>query len=101
MNELQIISLENTDISSWNFEILREELQRSLDHYTGIVYTEDSMREAKNDRATLNIVKKIIEDARKAYKARCLAPYDAVEPKIKELVEMVLLSIPLSLIPLT
>ena len=33
--------------------------------------------------------KDIIEKARKAYKARCLAPYEAVEPKIKELVGMV------------
>lgn len=89
MNDLQIINLENTDISGWDFVRLRAELQRGLNAYSGLVYTDDSIKAAKNDRTTLNKVKKIIEDARKAYKAKCLAPYEAIEPQIKELVEMV------------
>ena len=70
MNDLQIIQLENTDISGWDFARLRAELQRGLDTYAAIVYTDDSIKDAKNDRTALNKVKKIIEDARKAYKAR-------------------------------
>ena len=89
MNDLQIIRLENTDISVWDFSMLRSELQRGLDSYAGLVYTDETIKDAKNDRSTLNKVKKVIEDARKAYKARCLAPYDALEPQIKELVDMV------------
>ncbi len=89
MNDLQIIQLENTDIGGWDFARLRAELQRGLDAYAAVVYTDDSIKSAKNDRTTLNKVKKIIEDARKAYKARCLAPYEALEPQIKELVDMV------------
>ena len=89
MNELQIIKLENTDIIGWNFAMLRAELQSRLDTYAGIIYTDETIKDAKNDRTTLNKVKKVIEDARKAYKARCLAPYDALEPEIKELVDMV------------
>ena len=89
MNELQIVSLENTDISSWNLPRLREELQRGLDAYSTLVYTDASISAAKKDRSSLNKVKKVIEDARKAYKAKCLAPYEALEPQIRELVEMV------------
>lgn len=89
MNDLQIIKLENTDISGWNFAMLRGELQSRLDTYAGIIYTDETIKDAKNDRTTLNKVKKVIEDARKAYKARCLAPYDALEPEIKELIDMV------------
>lgn len=89
MNDLQIIRLENTDISRWDFALLRDELQNRLDFYASIIYTDATIKDAKNDRTTLNKVKKVIEDARKAYKARCLAPYDALEPQIKELVEMV------------
>ena len=89
MNDLQIVRLENTDISVWDFSMLRSELQRGLDSYAGLVYTDETIKDAKNDRSTLNKVKKVIEDARKAYKARCLAPYDALEPQIKELVDMV------------
>ena len=89
MNELQIIRLENTDISGWDFSSLRAELQSRLDFYAGLVYTDETIKDAKKDRATLNKVKKVIEDARKAYKARCLAPYDALEPDMRSLVDMV------------
>ena len=81
--------LENTDISVWDFSMLRAELQRGLDSFAGLVYTDETIKDAKNDRNTLNKVKKVIDDARKAYKARCLAPYAALEPQIKELVDMV------------
>lgn len=89
MNELQIVNLENTDITTWDFPMLKAELQRRLDAYSGLVYTDDSIKEAKNDRATLNKVKKAIDEARKAYKAKCLAPYEAMEPQIKELLDLV------------
>ena len=89
MNDLQIRNLENTDISGWNFTMLRAELQSRLDTYADIIYTDETIKDAKNDRTTLNKVKKVIEDARKAYKARCLAPYDTLDPEIKELVDMV------------
>ncbi len=89
MNDLQIVNLENTDITVWDFPSIKAELQRHLDTYAGIAYTDETIKDAKNDRTTLNKVKKVIEDARKAYKARCLAPYDALEPEIKELVDMV------------
>lgn len=89
MNELQIVNFESTEISSWDFPMIKEELQRRLDTYAGIVYTDESIKDAKNDRATLNKVKSTIEDARKAYKAKCLAPYEALTPQIKELLDLV------------
>ena len=89
MNDLQIVNLENTDITAWDFSAIKAELQRHLDAYAGLVYTDDSIKEAKNDRATLNKVKKAIDEARKAYKAKCLAPYEAMEPQIKELLDLV------------
>lgn len=36
--------------------------------YTDVVYTEDTMKAAKDDRATLNKFKKVIEDRRKEVK---------------------------------
>lgn len=89
MSEFQISRYENADITTWDFAMFKAELQSRLDAYAGLVYTDETIVSAKNDRATLNKVKKVIEDARKTYKARCLAPYEALEPQIKELVEMV------------
>ena len=89
MNELQVINLDNTDITVWDFPALKAELQAYLSEYDNLVYTDETIKDAKKDKSKLNNVKKVIEDARKAYKARCMAPYDAIEPQIKELTEMI------------
>lgn len=89
MNELQIVSLENTEISAWDFESIKSELAEALSVYKSMVYIDDSIKSAKDDKALLAKVKKLVEDQRKAYKAKCLAPYDAIEPKIKEIVSMI------------
>lgn len=89
MEELQIASLENTDISGWDLAMLKAQLEKELDFYKGMVYTDDSIRSAKDDRKTLNGMAEIIEKKRKAYKAKCLAPYTELEPQIKELVDMI------------
>lgn len=89
MDDLQIIRLESTSITGWNFAELKAELKKELDTYAGLLYTDDTIKYAKKDRATLNKVKKVIEDARKAYKSKCLKPYEALEPQIKELTDMV------------
>ena len=89
MENLQIVSLENTDISTWDFSVLKAELQEYLSQYEGLVYTEETVKDAKKDRTTLNKAKKVVDDARKVYKARCLEPYEAIEPKIKELTELI------------
>lgn len=89
MEELQVMQLENTEIASWDFEKIKGQIQDRLDVYKNIVYTDDNIKSAKEDRSTLNKAKKVIEDYRKEYKAKCMAPYETLEPKIKELVEMI------------
>ena len=89
MGELQIINLENTDVVGWDFDMLKMQLSQKLEYYKNLVYTEDDIKSAKNDRSDLNKAKKIIEDARKKYKSKCLEPYEALEPRIKELVSMI------------
>ena len=89
MNELQVINLDNTDISVWDFPALKAELQAYLSEYAALVYTDETIKDAKRDRSILNKAKKVVEDARKAYKARCLEPYEAIEPQIKELTGLI------------
>lgn len=89
MNELQIIKIANQDVASWDFPAIKAELQHHLEAFAGLCYTDDTIKNAKSDRATLNKVKKAIDDARKAYKAKCLAPYEMLEPQINELIQLV------------
>ena len=89
MEELQLVSLEQTDITAWNFEELKRELSKALSVYKTTVYTDDTIKLAKDDRAKLAKAKKVVEDMRKAFKAKCMEPYDALEPQIKEIVSMI------------
>ncbi len=89
MYEPLVISLDKTDITTWDFPGLKAELQVYLSDYAGLVYTDETIKDAKKDRTTLNKAKKVVEDARKAYKARCLEPYEAIEPQIKELTALI------------
>lgn len=89
MNELKVMNLDSTDITTWDFQALKAELQAYLSEYAGLVYTDETIKDAKKDRTTLNKAKKVVEDARKAYKARCLEPYEAIEPQIKELTGLI------------
>ena len=72
MEELQIVNLENTDIAHWDMAMLEAQLEQRLAYYKGMVYTDDSIKSAKDDRTTLNKAKKVIEDATKAYKESIL-----------------------------
>ena len=61
MEELQIVNLENTDIAHWDMAMLKAQLEQRLAYYKGMVYTDDSIKSAKDDRTTLNKAKKVIE----------------------------------------
>lgn len=51
--------------------------------------TEENLLEAKNDRATLNKLKKAVEDRRKSVKKECMQPYEEVEPDFKEITDLI------------
>lgn len=73
----------------WNYDELKQWVSDGLEAYRGRVYTEDTVTEAKRDRATLNKLAQAIEERRREIKAVYLAPYDQFEKQAKELVEMV------------
>ncbi|MCQ2463954.1 MAG: DUF1351 domain-containing protein [Oscillospiraceae bacterium] len=84
-----------TDLSTmpekidFNFEEMKSELTEKLETYNALVVTEDSIKEAKSDRANLNKLKTAIEDKRKEIKKLCLAPYESFEKKCKEIVALI------------
>ena len=73
----------------FNFEELKGQLKESLEKYQNLTFTEEQIRLAKTDRATLNKLKDAIETKRKEIKAKCLRPYEEFEIKIKELVKLI------------
>ena len=73
----------------FNHEELKRELAEKLKKYDGVIYSDDSIKDAKSDRANLNKFKAAIEDRRKDIKKQCLKPYEDFEKKVKEIIALV------------
>lgn len=90
--ELKIISpLEGDFVKEiqWNNEELKAEIAEKMRDYTGLVFTEDTIKDAKKDRAALNKLKTAFEDERKRIKRQCMAPYERFEAQVKELIALI------------
>jgi len=70
----------------FNHEAILAQLDEKLVKYNGLIVTEDAIKEAKKDKASLNQLKESIENWRKGIKNQCLAPYLILEAKTKEIV---------------
>ena len=73
----------------WNYDQLKQQLTEGLAAYKGRVYTDDTITQAKKDRAALNKLASAIDDKRKDMKSRYLQPYQEFETQAKELAQMV------------
>ena len=73
----------------WNYEELKGQLVAALESYKGRIYTEETISEAKKDRANLNKLAAAIDTRRKEMKARYLAPYQEFEAQAMELTGLV------------
>lgn len=73
----------------FNYEELKKELSDKLEKYKGQTYDDSAIALAKKDKASLNNLKKAIEDRRKEIKKELLQPYEDFEIKVKDLVSMI------------
>lgn len=69
----------------FNFKELKSELKRNLEYYNQLQVTEGTIKQAKEDRASLNKLKGALNKRRLDVKKAYLKPYDEFEGKIKEL----------------
>ena len=97
MEELSLISHQEPGIAVIdNFEQLKQALECELEVYRTLAYSQDNVKAAKKDKATLNKLKKAIDDKRKEIKKIHMQPYAIVEAQAKELIALI--DEPLSLI---
>ena len=74
---------------AWNHEDIKKEVAARVEHYANLIYDDDQIRTAKDDRATLNKFVQALESKRKEIKKQCLAPYEAFEAQLKEIIAIV------------
>lgn len=88
--ELQLVSQQKPGrVSIDNFQELQDALQEILCRYENAVYTEDRLDVAKADKKELAHLRKELDERRKEIKRTYLAPYNAFEAQVKELLAMV------------
>lgn len=73
----------------WNSDEIKKAVAEMVKDYKGLVYTEDTVQSAKSDRASLNKLKKAIDDRRKEIKKKCLEPYEEFEREVKEVLAII------------
>ena len=90
--ELRILSPQEGNFVKeirWNNEELKAEIAEKMQEYKFIAFTEETIKEAKADRAKLNKLRTAFEDERKRIKKLCMAPYDEFEKQVKELIALI------------
>ena len=87
--KLEVIVQQQVGVIEWNFEELKAAVAQKMQDYEGLVYTDENIKEAKADIATLRKLKKDISDKRIEIKNRCLEPYNIIEQQAAELTELI------------
>lgn len=91
--ELKVIQPTFPEVISFNYEELKQEIEKKASEYMSLVYSEDQIQDAKKDVAALRKFTKALSDERIKVKKVCLKPYEDFEAKIKELDGIVSLAI--------
>lgn len=80
----------------FNFEEIKLEISEKLKKFENLVYTDDQVKDAKSDRASLNKLKKALQDEKTRRKKEYLKPFEDFESKINEIIKLI--DAPVSLI---
>ena len=89
MNELQVVVQQEVGKINWNFEELKAAIVEKVQQYTGVIYDDSVIADAKKDVAELRKIKTSIESRRKEAKAKCLEPYEILEGQVKEITKLI------------
>ena len=73
----------------FNFDELKTGLTEKADQYAHIVYTDDNIKTAKEDRADLNRLKKALNDERIRRQKEYMKPFDAFKAQIDEIINII------------
>lgn len=92
MLELKILSPQEDGFVreiEWNSEEIKAGIAAMMEDYRGLVFTENTVGDAKKDRANLNKLKAAFEDERKRVKKLCMEPYNRFEKQLKEVTVLI------------
>lgn len=83
--ELKVEEIKALAPIQFNYEDIKKWITEKAKEYKSMVYTEETITNAKSDRATLNKVAKALNDEKIRIKNEVLKPFEDFESKCKEL----------------
>ena len=87
--ELKVNEYQLPEQILYNYEELKAELTEKVQHYETLVYTDDQIKEAKADRATLNKLKKALSDERIRREREYMQPFNEFKSRINEIISII------------
>lgn len=87
--ELKIDEIKALEPIKFNYAELKEEITKKCDLYKNTVYTEETIKEAKEDRAKLNNLSKKLNDSRIEKEREFMKSFEQFKKEIKDLTDTV------------
>ena len=87
--ELRVNEVAIPEKISFNYEELKAELTEKVAFYETLVYTDDQVKDAKADRATLNKLKKTLNDERIRREKEYMQPLNEFKAQVNEIIGII------------
>lgn len=87
--ELKVNSIAIPEEITFNYEELKAEVLQKLSIYETMIYTEDQIKLAKEDRANLNRLKKALNDERIRREKEYMQPFSTFKAQIAEIISII------------
>lgn len=87
--ELKVNEVTIPDVIQFNYDELKQELTEKVSMYETMVYTDDQIKQAKADKASLNKLKKALNDERIRREKEYLQPFNEFKAKINEIISII------------
>ena len=87
--ELRINDYQLPEQITFNYEELKQELAEKTAMYTNLVYADEQIKEAKTDKASLNKLKKALNDERIRLEKEYMQPFNDTKAKFNELIALI------------
>lgn len=87
--ELRVNEVTIPEKIDFNYEELKAELTSKVSFYETLVYTDDQVKDAKADRATLNKLKKTLNDERIRREKEYMQPFNEFKAQVNEIIGII------------
>lgn len=87
--ELRVNEVTLPEQIAFNYEELKAELTEKVSIYETMVYTEEQIKDAKEDKANLNKLKKALNDERIRREKEYMQPFNEFKAKVNEIISII------------